>query len=287
MNYVKLIGGLGNQLFQYAYAYNLFKKGKSVKLENFEFLYYDLHKLKIQHYKIILKFSNWQEVKKFYIFKNLYLSYRIKMISKKIYIFLHKVLNGYPIIYENLENLNLKENEYLHDGHWQNLKYIELHEKDLYKQINLKKYTKAHKKLINKISKKKNSVAIHIRLYTKVRREDIHHGNVTSKYIKNAQKIMEKKINKPFYFIFTNSNKWVIQNLKLKGTNYMIVKGFEDYEDLISISKCNHQIISNSTFGWWGAWLNRYKKKNVILPKNWFRINKNPKNLFPKNWIKI
>ena len=98
---------------------------------------------------------------------------------------------------------------------------------------------------------------------------------------------MEKKINKPFYFIFTNSNKWVIQNLKLKGTNYMIVKGFEDYEDLISISKCNHQIISNSTFGWWGAWLNRYKKKNVILPKNWFRINKNPKNLFPKNWIKI
>ena len=287
MNYVKLIGGLGNQLFQYAYAYNLFKKGKAVKLESSEFFYYDLHKLKIQNYKIILKFSNWKEVRKFYIFNNLHLSYRIKLISKKIYIFLNKILNNYPTIYENSKNFNLNRKNILHDGHWQDLKIVELHKKELLKQINLKKYTKSHKKLINKISKRKNSVAIHVRLYTKIRREDMHHGNISSNYIKKAKKIIEKKVNKPFYFIFTNSHEWVIKNLKLKGSNFMIVNGFEDYEDLLSISKCKHQIISNSTFGWWGAWLNNYKKKNVIFPKNWFRLKENPQNLFPKNWTKI
>ena len=56
MNYVKLIGGLGNQLFQYAYSYYLFKKNNNVKLDISEFKYYQLHKLKIQNYKINLKF---------------------------------------------------------------------------------------------------------------------------------------------------------------------------------------------------------------------------------------
>ena len=65
MNYVKLIGGLGNQLFQYAYAYYLFKKDKKVKLDISEFSYYALHKLKIQNYKISLKFSEWNDVKSF------------------------------------------------------------------------------------------------------------------------------------------------------------------------------------------------------------------------------
>ena len=90
-----------------------------------------------------------------------------------------------------------------------------------------------------------------------------------------------------FYFIFTNSNVWVNKNLKLKESDYMLVRGFEDFQDLQSISKCKHQIISNSTFGWWGAWLNTYKKKIIIFPKKWYAKDKNPINLFPKSWIKI
>ena len=133
----------------------------------------------------------------------------------------------------------------------------------------------------------KNSVAIHIRLYSKVRGEDIFHGNVSLKYIEKAMRIIESKVNNPFYFIFTNSNVWVNKNLKLKESDYMLVRGFEDFQDLQSISKCKHQIISNSTFGWWGAWLNTYKKKIIIFPKKWYAKDKNPINLFPKSWIKI
>ncbi len=287
MNYVKLIGGLGNQLFQYAYAYNLFKKHKNVKLDISEFKYYELHKLKIQNYKIILKFSKWKDVNKFYIFKNLYLSHHIKIFSKKIYFFLHSKLNNHSIIFENSNSIYPKEKDYLYEGYYQNLKYVEPNKKDLLNQIKLKKYSKRHKKLLNNISKKKNSVAIHIRIYSTIRAEDKYHGNISSDYIEKAQKKIETQLKRPFYYIFTNSNKWVDENLKLNGSKYMIVKGFKDYEDLQSISKCKHQIISNSSFGWWGAWLNSNKSKLVIVPKNWYAAVKNPINLIPKNWIKI
>jgi len=78
-----------------------------------------------------------------------------------------------------------------------------------------------------------------------------------------------------------------LNNLKIKKSNYKIIKGFKDYEDLLSISKCKHQIISNSTFGWWGAWLNKNKNKLVIVPNNWFLKKDDPINLIPKKWIKI
>jgi len=287
MNYVKLIGGLGNQLFQYAYALHLLKKYKNVKLDISEFKYYELHKLKIQNYKIILNFSEWNNVSKFYIFKNLYISYRIKIFSKKLYIFLHRKLNNYSIIYENSKFKNLNDKDHLHEGYYQNLKFIEPNKKQLLNQIKLKRYSKKHKRLLDEILKKKNSVAIQIRLYSKTRAEDEYHGNISPKYINKAKKKIESKIKKPFYYIFTNSNDWVYKNLKLTGSNYKLVKCFEDYEDLQSISKCKHQIISNSTFGWWGAWLNGNNSKIVIVPKNWYAKEKNPKNLIPKNWIKI
>ena len=198
-----------------------------------------------------------------------------------------KILNSCSIQYEFSNKLNVNDKDLLHDGYWQNLKFVEPNRNELLKQFKVKKQSKAHKKILETISKKKNSVAIHVGMYSKIRGEDKFHGNITSKYIEKAKKKIETKIKDPFYFIFTNSNKWVLNNLKIKKSNYKIIKGFKDYEDLLSISKCKHQIISNSTFGWWGAWLNKNKNKLVIVPNKWFLKNDDPINLIPKKWIKI
>ena len=293
MNYIKLIGGLGNQLFQYAFAYHIYKKNNKVKLDITEFKYYRLHNFVLQNFKIRLQFAKPGEVRKFYLFKSQLLYFYIRSISRKFFIFINKIFNKSNIHYESskfneVNNfLNFHKIDCLHDGYWQSFKFLEVNKDDLISQIKLKRVRQSHKKILNKISKKRNSVAVHIRWYRSIKNEDKYHGNISQIYINKAMKKIETKIKNPFYFIFTNSSISLLNNIKIKGSNFEIIKGFKDYEDLISIAECDHQIISNSTFGWWGAWLNSNKNKIVIVPKKWFLIKKNPLNLIPKKWLKI
>ena len=213
--------------------------------------------------------------------------------TKSLYISTNKIFNKSIIKYETLKSikssnlLNYNCNDLLYDGYWQNFNFLEKNKKDLKSQIKLKRIRPNHKKFLNKISNKKNSVAVHIRWYRNINNEDLYHGNITQNYIDKAMKKIETRVKNPFYFIFTNSKALFVKNIKIKDRNHEIIKGFKDYEDLISISECEHQIISNSTFGWWGAWLNLNKNKIVIVPKKWFLKKKTPLNLIPKNWTKV
>lgn len=101
-------------------------------------------------------------------------------------------------------------------------------------------------------------------------------------YYNKSFKIINKKIKNPKYFFFSDDITWVKNNVKKKNSIY--VSGFNEVEDLISISNCKHQIIANSTFSWWGAWLNDNQKKIVIAPNKWSSIQHNP---CPLEWKKI
>lgn len=286
MNYVRLIGGLGNQLFQYSFAYYLYKKKKKIKLDATIYQHYRLHNLLLKKFKIELNFAHPKEIKKYYFLGNQKLSFKLMMFSRKIYNFLTKYFNKSKIYIEN-SNSKISGNNYLYDGYWQNFKFLDENKSELLKQIKPKKTRYLHKKLLKKISLQKNSVAIHVRIYRDKKRELKFHGNISKDYITKAMKIIEKKIAKPSYFIFSNSNNWFEENINLQKRNITFVSGYKDYEDLISISKCKHQIISNSTFGWWGSWLNTYKKKIILVPNKWFKSKKRPRNLIPKEWISI
>ena len=287
MRYIKIIGGLGNQLFQYSFAYYIYKKNKRTKLDISEYNYYTLHKLLLNRFRINLKYANYKETKKFYLFKNILISYHLRAISLKLYRFLHKFLNSSSVIYEKNFDKRKILSETLFDGYWQNLKYLEQNKKILKKQFQLKKISNFHRKFLKLISNKKNSVAVHIRIYRNHRNEKNFHGNVSPEYILKAIRKIEAQIENPHYFIFSNSKDWFIKNINMNEKNFQIIHGYKDYEDLISISKCKHQIISNSTFGWWGAWLNENPNKIVIAPKKWFKKRKNIKNFISKNWLQI
>ena len=117
------------------------------------------------------------------------------------------------------------------------------------------------------------------------------HGTCSLDYYKRSVDYLSKSLNKNFtIFAFSDDPEWVFKNLKLPMDIQFIDHNSskKNYEDLRLMSQCNHNIIANSSFSWWGAWLNKSPKRTIISPKEWF-ADKNIKNIdiIPNNWIKI
>lgn len=100
---------------------------------------------------------------------------------------------------------------------------------------------------------------------------------------------MKDKLTHPIFYVFTNDKKYAQSVLKEDNVNYVseiINEPYEDWIDLMLMSKCKHGIIANSTFSWWGAWLIENKEKIIIAPKKW--INKNLiADICNPEWVKI
>lgn len=132
------------------------------------------------------------------------------------------------------------------------------------------------------------SVAMHFRRgdYTQQVTVD-YHGICGPEYYGNAVRQLPAGVQ---YYIFTNDPAWVRENLPA-GISAEMLSGtlsHTQYEDLYLMSRCRHQVIANSSYSWWAAWLNPYAGKKVIAPKQWFnQAQHNTQDLFPPNWITI
>jgi len=128
-----------------------------------------------------------------------------------------------------------------------------------------------------------NSVSIHVRRgdylnkYDKHPVQDINYYNLAMKYFRDYKK----------FIIFSDDIEWCKTNFI--GDQFIFIEGEHDYIDLWLMSLCDHNIIANSSFSWWGAWLNQNINKKVIAPKNWFGPKKklDTIDLYCKDWILI
>lgn len=107
-------------------------------------------------------------------------------------------------------------------------------------------------------------------------------------YYMQAFKEIEKRVNPKFlhYYIFTDDPAWIQENIHIK--NFVIIDsvyGKEAWQDMYLMSICNHNIIANESFCWWGAWLNSHNDKIVIAPSRWFSTKLAP-DIHPHNWIR-
>jgi len=170
----------------------------------------------------------------------------------------------------------------LYDGFFQSEKYFkhnETHIKHLFQPSD------EIQRVLNAHNTGDSVCAIHVRRgdYTKF---PGYHPPVTLDYIMQAVEEIGKVDR---YSIFSDDIVWCRNNIKLNNCTY--VDGFKDYIDLFLQTKATHNIISNSSFSWWGAWLNPNPNKKVIAPKVWFGPNnKNKHNdvdIVPDSWIKI
>lgn len=298
----KIQGGLGNQIFQYAIGRHL-AKINNTELK-FDISYYKTIKKNKAHRKYLLnnfnikeKFINEKDLKKISItcIENRSFLSRAKMRLLK-YIEEMTPIHKRSYIKEPYFNfcadvLNAKnKNIYLY-GHWQNEKYFKNIENIIRKEFTLKNKISDNNQKITNIIKNTQSISIHIRRgdYAENKETNQYHGLCSLKYYYDAIKKITKYIKNPNFFVFSDDIEWVKNNLKTKFP-LIFVSGnnIKDYEELILMSKCKHNIIANSTFSWWGAWLNNNQNKIVIAPKKWFNNSPNNiKDLYPKIWIKI
>jgi hypothetical protein len=117
------------------------------------------------------------------------------------------------------------------------------------------------------------------------------HGVCSLSYYFEAIALLEKEFENINYFIFSDDINWVKENLHV--TNAVYIESEEEriaHEDIYLMSLASHNIIANSSFSWWGAWLNQYEHKMVIAPKRWFAdevMYQQSHDIVCESWVKI
>lgn len=136
-----------------------------------------------------------------------------------------------------------------------------------------------------------NAVSLHVRRgdYVKNPKTTATHGLCTLDYYRSAIRFVAEKADQPTFFIFSDDIPWVRANLVI---DYPCVyvdhnQGAESFNDMRLMSLCRHHIIANSSFSWWGAWLNPDPCKLVIAPQKWFTNSNDVSDLFPEGWVTL
>ena len=278
MTTIELKGGLGNQMFQYAYGRKLEIFGGKI-IFDISFFRLDTSKIttarnfKLNNFNIGTKpqFSNRQS--RFHIF--------FTKIKRKF---------GFKI-----------------EEYFQSEKYFKGIEETIKKEFTLKNpLTEYTQVVFDKIKNVPISVSLHIRRgdYVKDIKTNAYHGVCSLEYYQKAYEELTKKLNSSFeIFVFSDDIEWVKENLKLLPVqvseiaeslsspvqmHFVSNPNIPDYEEIFLMSCCKHNIIANSSFSWWGAWLNPNKEKIIIAPEKWFANKKeDSRDIVPQTWIKI
>lgn len=177
------------------------------------------------------------------------------------------------------------------EGYWQHYKYFENMQAQIFEELTLKQPLNIKAKTwLSAINNDLSSVAVHIRRGDYVTDSGANYlmGVLPIEYYQKAITYIKQKISNPSFYFFSDDLDWVKNNIKTNTPAYYI-EGNLDYVDLDLMRHCSHNIIANSTFSWWAAFLNRNPNKIVIAPKKWSPredVNRNIKLQFP-SWIKL
>lgn len=264
MNIVKMIGGVGNQMFQYALYKRFLEMGVDVK--------YDHLRTYDQHNGFVLD-------KIFNIVEN-----PIESRVETEVLLNQFQENTWPRFNPDILK---KENTYL-SGNWQNIGYFpDL--KKLRADFSFKlELDDKNQEILNEIEKTE-SVSVHIRKgdYTSASLVNYFFQADQMNYYGPAINYMSKNLYKPKFFVFSDDIEWAKKNIFTKATFITNNSGFNSWKDLKLMSSCKNNITANSTFSWWGAWLNKNPTKLITTPKQWFMDGTDSNEITLSHWTKI
>lgn len=279
---IKLSGGLGNQMFQFATGYTLAKKNNvklSLDLRRFS-RRKDHNGFELQNvFDIYSKVKFLDNPLDFYLIN-------FKEILHKID-FTYKKFNEPHYHYTKMIS-NVSKHSKL-NGYWQSELYFQNYADEIKKIFSFSKQLNEKNSLIANEIKQNQSISIHIRRGDYLLPNNSNHNTDLRKYYLKAIEKTSKFYNSPKYFIFTDDPSWVSRNFtldylfKIVNINHQT----QSFFDMYLMSLCKSNIIANSSFSWWGAWLNN-NDKNIFAPKNWFNDKSiNTDDLIPTSWTVI
>lgn len=292
MKIVKLKGGLGNQMFEIAF-------GKILELKNNDLVKYDKSGYKFLSVEKIFGISNFSKKSENLKFKYFYFYFLNKEISLKYleFWFLRKNLffkNKKNYYFEINENKFKKELLYLkgdiyYEGYFQSYKYFDNYSKQIQKLFNFPKFKDKKNLSFSKLIKSSNSVSLHIRRGDYLNKTNYNYlGSCCDlDYYNKSIDFISENVENPVFFIFSDDITWCREKFKDLSNKYFIDYNKKDYLDMHLMSLCKNNIISNSSFSWWAAWLNKNKSKLVVSPKFWVKDIPNDFNRCPKSWKRL
>lgn len=279
---IKIFGGLGNQLFQYSfgqylsntYGFKVYYDPQTVS-DSKSFTNRDLEISKFS-FEIPIAESDkrfndtslfWRIKRKFIQFFP-FLSNKF-LIQKQPHDFPAKIIDGY------------------YEGYWQLYQFPE----------NIKSHIQNHVQLndsqLQKLDSIISDIQKNISVSIHIRRDDYINIEANAKifqvcnmeFYHAAIQRMKDQFPNAIFYIFTQDTEWAEANFT--GTEFIFVRGNTGIEDMLLMARCKHNIIANSTFSWWSAFLNQNPEKIVIAPKQWYKVNFNNKNFLAPEWIQI
>ena len=280
-------GGLGNQMFQYA----LFKKfqslGREVKADISFYDKYNSH--------------NGFEMDKIFLLNVPRATKKNINELKDTSNFLRKYRRFFRVFWKSTDieqigsdfndSIFSVKNAYL-NGYWQSEKFFKDIESDIRKDFTFRNIDFKNKTILKKILGN-NSISVHIRrgdYETHAQTKKLLGGICTPDYYNHAIRLICSKIKNPLFFIFSDDLTWTKKNLTLPDNAVFvdINLGENSYKDLFLMSNCKHNILANSSFSWWAAWLNTNPKKIIICPNKWSNSRRlDSKDRIPTNWIRL
>jgi hypothetical protein len=282
MMVVKLKGGLGNQLFQYATARHLAEKHKTELLLDTSALGAGtaagdaVRTFSLNAFTITAREATPEQIEQAVPFP----PRRHKLVQA-----VRNRLLGDETVRFNPAVLQLPDHTYL-NGYWQSPRYFEAIREQLLAELQLREPLPDYGQAIATQMQSCASVAIHIRRgdyasNPKVVRE---FGQCSISYYTKAIAHTQEHVTNPLLFVFSDDIAWVCEHLPVGDAVFVSDGSLSDAQELWLMSRAQHNIIANSSFSWWGAWLNQNPDKMVVAPEPWFDRAIYDRNLIPDSW---
>ncbi len=291
---VRLMGGLGNQMFQYAIARKLAITHHTSAYLDLVFYETDLDGVTPRRYELScfnIAADILPATRRPIDADNAYIGKRGKLLKIK-HRLQRKALNIYREPHHNFDSkvAKIPNDSYL-IGYWQTEKYFSDIRQTLLQDFSVTSEAKGNnKKLLDEIRSNEDSISIHVRRgdYVSNASASKFHGLKNQTYYHKALSVILKKCKNPILYVFSDDPTWCKNYLKFEQKTVYVEGNKDGFEDMRLMINCKHNIIANSSFSWWAAWLNNNPDKIVVAPAVWFNDPSiDTSDVVPVSWIKV